>query len=331
MRYRQSSIHCLIFFICWIPVLVSAEAVFVSPLGDDTSDGRSQSRPVRSVLKAMQLASVRAVDGEVSVYFLPGSYGSQTIEVGGASDAPLHISLVGNAIGTERAEFDGSRGNSTWLIFRGHRRSKTSLTIRGFFVRNFRVAIQFLGDRFDSEFWSANNVIEQNEFHYIGQQLPGVAPSFAAISLINTRDTVISENRFVHVFNIEKCGGMHAIYLAGGSSNNSITGNVFDGGCGDTIKVRDRSNLNRIERNTFRRQFGAALLVDSFCDRRRQSECEDSRQECPSWGNIFRDNAVDRGAPLTPRLLHRQVGASNVPGCPAPVSGAMGRRIIFDD
>ncbi|MGM9488991.1 hypothetical protein [Ideonella sp. YS5] len=313
------------------PSCVMAATVFVSPSGADLNDGASPERPVKTVARAMQLAN-RGLDSEtVTVHFLPGQYGAQIVEVTKFPKAGSRLVLDGGADPTGHAEFDGGGGGTTWLLVRGQAGTTSNVTVRGFIVRNFRGAIQFFGDRFDARQWSGGNVIELNRFEDIGQHTKGIEPSFAAIGLTNSRDNRIAGNTFVNIANIDKCDGLHAIYMAGGASNNEIVDNVFRGGCGDTIKVRDRSNFNKVERNSFEHQSGHSLFVDSFCDSRKQADCRRDKQECPSWGNVFRGNRVDQASRSAVKYIQRHVGASDIPACPLPPGGASAPRIVADN
>jgi nitrous oxidase accessory protein NosD len=195
------------------------------------------------------------------------------------------------------------------------------LVVRGFEVRNHRMAIAYLGERGAAPSSTSHTRIEENLFENIGQQRADVKPAFAAITLVNSRSNQISRNTFRNITNIDDCGGLHAIYLASGSSDNRVEDNVFDGGCGDTIKTRDRSNGNLIRGNTFRNQTGLALYVDSFCDRRKVAACAKGAQECASWGNRFEGNKIDAAAQRSIKTPTRTAGAGNIPSCPAPKPG----------
>ena len=52
-------------------------------------------------------------------------------------------------------------------------------------------------------------------------------------------------------------------------------------------------------------------MLDAFCDRSRRAKC--SKQECPSWGNLFAQNVVDGSA-----LPVHVTGPDTAPTCPEP-------------
>lgn len=307
--------------------LAAETSIYLSPLGDDHSNGMSASSAVKTFERAVQLATPLGTHGDVAIRFLQGDYGDATMRVAWPNGAVSRLTLVADG---ERGKvvFDGRGSGKTWLQIVGMPSPASNVAVSGFVVRHYRQAIQFVGDRFAGEPSLTNNLVENNVFEYIGQFKAGVEPALAAVHMLNTSRTTIRGNVFREVRNLNRCDGLHSIYMAGGASDNTIVDNVFDGGCGDTIKVRDRANFNLVERNTFKHQSGRSLFVDSFCDLRRQPECRGPRQECPSWGNVFRGNQVDEESRAAVRFIQHYVGASSVPGCPPPSGGSSTPRII---
>lgn len=303
--------------------------IYVSPQGDDRAEGVSPTLAVKSFGRALQLGSRLANKKEVVVKFLDGNYGDMNLRVVWPYGATAKLTIEADS-DKGRVVFDGRSGSKTWMQVVDSPGPESNVVVRGFVVRNYRQAIQFAGDRFAVESSLTNNLIEHNVFENIGQFKDDVEPALAAIHMLNTSHSIIRGNTFRNIKNLQRCDGLHAIYLAGGSSNNMITDNTFDGGCGDTIKVRDRSNFNKIERNSFSRQDGRSLFVDSFCDPRKQVECKDAKQECPSWGNIFKSNQIDLYSRAKVKFVHRHVGASNIPVCPVAPGPSTAARIIAD-
>lgn len=305
-------------------------SVFVSPKGNDQADGASAAAPVKTFDQALKLATALGSKGNVTVRFLEGNYGDATMKVVWPHAAKSRLTLA--AEGEKgKVVFDGNGSGRTWMQVTDAPGPEANVAIRGFTVRNYRQALHFAGDRFAKEPSLVNNLVENNVFENIGQFKEGVEPALAAIHMLNTSRTTIQGNVFRNVRNLQRCDGLHAIYMAGGSSNNTVVDNVFDGGCGDTVKVRDRSNFNTIERNSFSHQSGKSLFVDSFCDSRKRDECRGERGECPSWGNVFRGNRVDQESKSSVKFIQHSVGASNVPGCPVPPAGTSAARIVADN
>ncbi len=290
----------------------------LSPKGSDSADGATAGQSLASLGKALAIARSKAPGGaDIVLRFEPGNYGGQLLDVNWIPGDGRRLVLDGGSAPAQAA-FDGVSSPSTWMQIRGARGLHSNVTVRGFAVRGYRQAIVFAADWRDSEPWHSGNLIENNSFENIGQFRKEVKPALGALSLLNTRDSIVRGNRFINVRNLEACAGLHAIYIAGGSSGNLVEGNLFEGGCGDTIKVRDRSNDNVIKGNTFNNQTGKALFLDSFCDARKQSACEGKQQECPSWNNSFVDNVVDEASRRNVKANTIQVGANDIPSCPIP-------------
>jgi putative intracellular protease/amidase len=310
-------------------VVAKDVVLHVAPGGSDSATGTDRQQALRSFARALKLARETAgADDDVTVRFAAGSYGAATLEIDWFPGGRGKLILDGSSP-EGRAAFDGGRGPTTWLVIRGRRDATTNIVVRDFVVRNYRGAIAFYGDRFDAVPWSRGNRIEGNLFENIGQLTKEVKPAFAAITVTNSHDNVFVRNRFKNIVNVEKCDGLHAIYLSGGSSRNRIAENVFDGGCGDTIKARDRSNDNEIRDNEFLNQTGKSIFVDSFCDGTKIAECADKKQECPSWGNEFAGNKVDATSRQSVKAITRTVGRAEIAGCPLPRSAAA--RIVERD
>jgi hypothetical protein len=299
----------------------------VAPSGADSNTALTEDQSVASFARALTIAKQRfGTEDNVVIHFAAGSYGGATLEVDWFPGGTRKLILDGSAR-AGRAYFDGGNGASTWLVIRGKRGEASNVVVRDFDVRNYRSAIAFYGDRFDTISWSSGNLVEGNLFENIGQQRPGVKPAFAAITVTNSTDNVFVRNTFRNISNIDKCDGLHAIYLSGGASRNRIAENVFDGGCGDTIKARDRSDDNVIVANEFRNQTGKSIFVDSFCDGAKTAECADKKQECPSWGNQFGGNRIDDVSRGSMKAVTRSVGRIAIPSCP-PQRGGREQRII---
>lgn len=307
--------------------LFASVDVYISPAGSDKYSGVSVEFPVKTFKHAIDLVKKVNSDQDVEIKFMPGNYGRVMLDLAWFPDGIRRIVLRGNSMGG-RAVFDGGGGGDTWLVVRGFKGGVTKVVVKGFHIKNYRGAIAFYGDRFDADSWSSSNRIENNIFENIGQFKEAVRPAFGAITLSNSVENIIVRNRFFNIRNIVGCDGLHAIYLSGGSSRNRIVENIFDGGCGDVIKVRDRSNDNMVKHNEFLNQTGKSIFVDSFCDARKNKECENKKQECASWGNKIIGNRIDK---LTSEKIiaeFRIVGASVIDVCPV---GEQKDRVITNE
>ena len=85
-----------------------------------------------------------------------------------------------------------------------------------------------------------------------GMRFIASGAKFRAIPLTDSSNNVISNNTFETVENTgSTTGQIHGIYDTHFSSGNTITLNKFESISAKAIKVRDRSNFNVIEHNTF--------------------------------------------------------------------------------
>lgn len=234
----------------------------------------------RTLAEAIRIA----LDGRqpVTISVAPGVHHG-TADIYWKRGAPP-ITIVGRG-----AVFEGD-GKGQWLLIRAAFGEPLNLTIRGLEVRNYRTAVYLTGNRENPDAWNSKTTIEGNRFINIGALTQGSETGYGAILLVNSRENLIKGNIFTNIRNLTGCAYIHSVYMAHHSSYNVIRENAFDGGCGDTIKVRDDSNDNLIESNTFSDQQTGALFRDSYCDKTKQSDCTKKNRECPSWRNTFRNN-----------------------------------------
>ncbi|MFI7545175.1 right-handed parallel beta-helix repeat-containing protein [Actinoplanes sp. NPDC049599] len=125
-----------------------------------------------------------------------------------------------------------------------------------------------------------------NMFTDIGNYSAPAAPfGYAGISLRNSRQNDIANNHFVDLRNAE--GGqhepwaIHGVYLSHDSDNNQIHHNNFSSISGDAIRVRNGSDSNGVERNTFTSTGNYGYLGDWYCVP--AGSC--TPKESPSYGN----------------------------------------------
>ncbi|MCW1383825.1 hypothetical protein OLX02_13445 [Novosphingobium sp. KCTC 2891] len=103
---------------------------------------------------------------------------------------------------------------------------------------------------------------------------------------------MIANNYFHTVRNrtARECAQIHPVYLAHYSSGTRIEGHTFEDFCGAAIKLRDRSNDNTIIGNHFKTGDSVTAIDEWYCDAETNGECTKAGGECPSTGNIARDN-----------------------------------------
>lgn len=288
--------------------------VYLAPSGRDDRTGTQPDGAVATLARAAEVARSALVKGRhVTILVASGTYSRQSLNLDGAvlGDAPLTI----RAAGAERPVFDGEGAVSTWLVLRAAAGRPTRLDVEGLEIRNYLTAISLNGDRNRDDGWNGSVRIANNVFANIGSAYSTTGKiSTAAIRFVNSRGNAIENNHFVGIRNRDRCGALHAVYVAHSSSDNRIVGNTFEDVCGAVIKVRDGSNDNLVARNQFSLSKGVFAFLDGFCDQGVRDDCTKPTQECPSWGNRFEENTV-RGVGRDVDEYLRIVGRDQIAAC----------------
>jgi hypothetical protein len=288
-RFGIYCLPVLILFFSLLPARVHANGetarLYISPHGSDSAPGTSTESPLATLLRAIQIGTQQPESGATTIIVMPGVYINQKVVIT-TLNQPLSIVPFDR---TQPPIFSGG-GEGTWMQVNISSGRLVPLTIEGIEVRRYQTAVSLNGNRNIPERWLGGVKLIGNRFVDIGSALAEQRPSTAAIRLVNARNSLIQNNQFRNIVNIRDCALLHAIYLAHMSINNVIDSNTFDGGCGDTIKVRDLSNHNRVLKNHFLNQRSNTLMIDSYCDKQVRSDCTKTGGECPSWGNIFENN-----------------------------------------
>lgn len=273
----------------------SAGEIHLAVNGSDRNDGLSDKRPVATLSTAVQLAAAQsAKTGEdMAIIVGPGIYRKQTIVL---TDQTIRGKLTIAGTSTLAADYPAFYGNGsgTWLRYEGGAGRDTGLTIRNLRIVDYGTAITLNGNRDDPQGFNRGTVISDNVFARIGSA-SGKGKSTAALRLVNSRGNVIENNYFRSIRNypVSSCPGLHAMYVAHSSSGNRIVHNTFDDFCGSAVKLRDGSGDNEILRNSFKTADRAAAIEEWFCDLAKTAECTKKSGECPSAGNIAKDNTFD--------------------------------------
>lgn len=285
--------------LCMIAMLVfsfqanaTVFSIYVSSTGSDRQDGLSESTAIRTLNRANDLLenNYRPTTA-VEIVIQPGTYTRQHVEwtfVNGRT-----ITFTPPRTVTSRPVFDGM-GGDTWFKLTSSAGKNTRLYFRRLTVRNYWMAIDFLGNREDFDEWNGGNQIRGMRFERIGG-IYGTGSrsySYAAIRLVNSRGNRILGNVFRNIENTDReASYIHAIYAAHASDGNLIQDNKFVAVNGDAVRVRDDSHGNQVNRNTFQHAGKRAAFSDWFCT----EDCSIGRPECPSQGNQFNDNVVGEG------------------------------------
>jgi Right handed beta helix region len=118
------------------------------------------------------------------------------------------------------------------------------------------------------------------------------AYGYGGIVLTNSSSNRIENNHFVQIENASPYGGkIHGLYITHFSSQNSIRRNRFSYNSGDPVKIRNQSNFNAVEYNSFTRSGRNSFYRDEFCDEQCAIDNNGSRQ-CASYHNRFFYNVL---------------------------------------
>lgn len=272
-----------------------ASDIYLAPNGNDSKDGASVVRAVRTLQRAVELAAEPPGSDTASrILVQRGTYSGQSVVIDG-NTLPRKLTVIGQA--KDPADFPVFVGDSTpqtWLTLRASNGRSTGLTIQALQIRDYFTAISLEGNRDDLKAYNSGTTIRRNVFRNIGSIATKAdnAGSTAAVRFVNSRDNLVELNYFRSIRNKKGCGALHALYLAHFSSGNRIVNNTFDDACGSVIKLRDRSNDNVIENNRFKHIQKAPAVEEWFCDMDARKDCTKKRGECPSTGNIQRKNTL---------------------------------------
>nr|WP_198151287.1 right-handed parallel beta-helix repeat-containing protein [Kibdelosporangium sp. MJ126-NF4]CEL14159.1 hypothetical protein [Kibdelosporangium sp. MJ126-NF4] len=116
---------------------------------------------------------------------------------------------------------------------------------------------------------------------------------WGAIVLTNSSGNRIANNHFLNIENHGNYGGhIHGLYVTHFSSDNTMSANRFSYINGDPVKIRDRSNFNTVEDNTFTRTGRLGFYRDEFCDAACVKEHPKIERQCASYHNRFASNRL---------------------------------------
>ena len=274
--------------------------LYVAENGRDSNDGTSISRAVATISHAVELAVLdHASSNEpVRVVVLPGTYKGQSVVIDGGL-LKGSLTIIGQSKNpVDFPVFAGNGNDQTWLTLKSSNGRLTGLTIQALQIRDYFTAISLEGNRDVPHAYNSGTTIRRNIFRNIGSiaSTHGDTGSTAAVRFVNSRDNLVELNQFHTIRNKKACGGLHALYLAHFSSGNRIINNSFDDACGSVVKLRDRSNDNIIENNRFTNIEKAPAVEEWFCDMNARKDCTKKLGECPSTGNVQRENSLSSSA-----------------------------------
>ncbi len=294
------------------------QVIFVGPSGANGASGASADEPVADLQAAVDkgLAGVEP-KRKIVVRVLPGAFRGQTLKITTDPARYGRIEIV-RADAKSRPVFDGDGSTAPWLSVAAGDAGGGSITVEGLEIRSYSTAINLAGSRDMPDRSVTDVTIRNNVFRNIGQQSERQKnPSTAAVRLVNADRIEIINNQFLDIRNRERCGLLHALYIAHGSTGNLIKGNTFQNACGDAVRFRDGSGGNRVEGNTFVDAWANAAVSDWYCESDTRDDCSKKYKECPSFGNSVVANKVVARSAKSPEAT-KVYGNDAVPGCEVP-------------
>jgi parallel beta-helix repeat protein len=315
---RFSALLVLVHLLLAVPVWAVEQVIHMAPSGSDDRDGSTAASAVQSLDKALKIATSinNPKVNRVKIAVASGVYRGQTVTTTGISGG-RDLIITSDDPTAGRPKFDGDGKGGTWLILQNSSGQPTNIKISGLEIANYITAISLNGNRDNKQTSNGKNEIRNNVFSNIGQiAQPGSKPSTAAIRLVNSDNNIITKNKFINIRNVEKCGLLHAIYVAHDSTDNTISDNTFQDSCGDAVRFRDRSNNNIVLNNTFIDSWDKNPVSDWYCDSTKRNDCTKSSGECPSMNNILEANRVV-SKKLKPTEIFFPYGADASKLCPA--------------
>lgn len=301
--------------------------VWMAPDGADSSDGRTPQTAIQTLTRAHQILKNAAPTTDVEVRIAPGRYHGQ--KVVWTFSVPGHtVTLTRHSTEDGRPVFDGCLSASdcpggTWFILQRKDGQRTGIVFNYLHVENYQTAISFNGGRDAESQSNGANRIYGCYFNRIGNVFnPALAPSTAAVRLVNSDDNEIANNHFVNIINTTSPGLLHAIYAAHMSDRNKIQRNRFENNAGDPVRLRDFSNDNVISNNRFKRTGIEAAYTEWYCDHATRTDCTKPTPECPSWGNQFRDNELNGNYACAALSTFKYFQGDTTAGCARPAPDA---------
>ncbi len=282
--------------------------LYLAPTGSDANSGLRPDMPLRTLARAHELLLLAAPQKDVEVRIKQGTYTAPpttwTFLVHGHTVSFLPIDYeYGDSIDgiAGRPVFRGDGTSGFWFtgqLPKGHSGGDARLRFYYLQVEKYdQGGLELNGGiaevgglwRPATAGYNGNTVVGMY-FTNLGSRWATPRFGYSGIDLVNSRKNLIRGNHFVRLENSGSAANvMHGVYLAHGSSGNTVRNNKFQMISGDPIRTRNDSNDNNVFSNVLRRTGGGAQFSDWFCDglcARRY----DKPRECASHGNLFHDN-----------------------------------------
>ena len=286
--------------------------LYLSPHGSDDNSGRTPQDPLLTLAGAHDVLTSDRPTTDVEVRIAQGTYV--------APPTMWQFYIPGHSISFMPADYDygegiadiagrpvfhGNGSAGWWFSARlpaGHPGGNTNLRFyylqvesyaRGGLVISGGITTNRAGIRIPANAGANRNTILGMVFRQLGSRHSTAGFGYAGLDLVNSSDNRIHFNLFDQHENTGRNAGLiHGVYLAHGSQRNIVSRNRFSYISGGPIHARNDSNNNEFAANTFERAGTTSAYYDWFCDARCVRDNPGQPRECPSHGNVFRDNQL---------------------------------------
>lgn len=276
---------------CMLSANAMAITLYVDPARGNDSTGCGIHDPCKSLNGAQSYLASARPNENVVVQVAAGKFVQKTGVVWEYIRPPYSITIVG--AGSSKTIFDGAGYSGTWLTISTPIGLPARLKVAKMTVTRYGTAITAQGQRDTPSAYISNVSVDRMTFDKIGGKYTTTkADTYGAVRFVNVRASSITGSSFNYIENAKRGELLHAVYLAHYSSGNTLSGNSMNVVSGDPIRVRDASSNNLVAANRLVRAGVAAHFSDWYCT---GSECTKPSGECPSRGNVFKENKLGPG------------------------------------
>jgi hypothetical protein len=259
-------------------ISANALTLHLSPTGDDSAAGTAVA-PLATLHEAHRRLVASPPGESVTIQLESGTY-SQPSRLSWTYSNPSYATVI-RGISRASTVIDGGGLADDWLRVATPLGQNANIHVTSLTIKNYLHAISVKGSPTDINGWIGNVRVYSAGLDYIGgKHSSGIG--YGAVRFVNVRNGKILNNRIRYTENITRPELIHGVYLAHFSKNNTVSGNEFYKISGDPIRVRDRSDYNIIESNLLTHAGADAIYGDWY----------DVDDECPSQGNVLRDNSA---------------------------------------
>jgi len=274
--------------------------IYMSASGSDSNDGSDLAHGVKTLERVEALVSGLTTDVEVRIdqgtYTAGQTYWTTFITGHSITFMPADFT-PGMALGdfAGRPIFQSNGGPGWWMYAQlpsGHPGGDTNLRfyylqIQGYATGGLAIHGRYTtvnGLRVPATAGANSNYGYGLYFQNLGNVYNTSEMGIAGLDLINSDNNYFRNIHFVHLENTTAdASHIHGVYLAHGSDNNTLLNSDYSWITGNPVDIRNGSNDNTIDGNTFTRSGKYGYLSDWFLE-------AGTPHECASWDNTLSNN-----------------------------------------